>query len=342
MDENKLQAAIIKEERIGPEKVMLSLTDACNLGCKFCWRLAKKNRASNELNITEIKNVLKDCKKLGVKTIDCTGGGEPFFRKDIFNVLKLVKDYVVEATLTTNGTLLTEADAKKLIDLKLDDICFSLESHDKKINDSIRGSGVFDKVVKSIKLLNKLKQQYGSKLPKVRLATVITKANYMELDKLVDFAADLSIEAINFSTLIEWNTNKPLWLRKENPKKIKKSLEKAQEKILTRKINSNLSSLLEHGLFEHNPPKFCFAPWSMIFINADGDAMVCCTLASLYQNPVGNVKKQSLQEIWFGPKMNEFRKKIKAGEFSKDCKRCIPEFTDNYNQLYEKMKTSCD
>jgi hypothetical protein len=72
----------------------------------------------------------------------------------------------------------------------------------------------------------------------------------------------------------------------------------------------------------------------MLFINANREAMVCCTLASLYQNKLGKVK--SLKEVWFGRKMEAFRERMKKRIFFKECERCLPEFTQLFNELYKK------
>ena len=110
-----LKKAINSGENIGPEKVMISPTDHCNLSCRTCWRLEKKGEYE-ELSLDEIENILDDCKKLGVKVIDFTGGGEPFVREDIFEIMKMIKSMGFFATLTTNGTLLDEAKIEKIVE----------------------------------------------------------------------------------------------------------------------------------------------------------------------------------------------------------------------------------
>jgi len=337
MNIQQLREAIFFGKKIGPERVMISPTDYCNLKCKTCWRLSKEEKY-DQLEFEEIREILKECKKLKTKVIDFTGGGEPFFRKDMIKILKLSKDCGFFTTLTTNGTLLKKDDLEKLIELRLDDICFSLDGHDKKINDSIRGEGVYEKVIRTIKKFNELKKRHCSELPVVRMATVIVKTNYKFLEKIVKLASKLNVKAINFSVLLEWKTNKELWMRNENKKVVEKSILKAIEACKKFNIHSNLLSILKYGLFEHEKPKFCFAPWSMAFINASGDVMICCTLASLYENIVGNVKEESFASIWFGKKMEAFRRKVRNGYLPNECEKCIPEFTEIYNNTYEKLK----
>jgi len=323
-----------KDKTSGPEKVMISPTDTCNLKCKTCWRLEKKSYKTikEELTFDEISRVLKECKKLGVKTIDLTGGGEPFYRKNIMDIIKIVKDYGFEITLTTNGTLLNKEKIQNLINLGLDDLCFSLESAEEKINDLLRGKGTYKRIIHAIKTLNILKQ--NSKKPTVRIATVITNKNYKHLRSLIGFAVKNKISAINFSVMIEWETNKPLSMkRKEDALEILKGL---NQELKNKEIFSNLEPIIKYGLFEHEPPKFCFAPWEMMFINSNGEALACCTLASHHENVMGNIKEQSLSEIWCGEKMNKFREMIKNKKFFDECKKCLPEFTEKYNKPHEK------
>jgi len=337
MMSERLYKAVFLDEKIGPEKVMISPTDRCNLECKICWRHAKHGK-HGELVSRVIKQVLKHCKELGTKTIDLTGGGEAFFRKDIFQILKMVKDYDFSGTLTSNGTLLSREKIEKLVTMSWDDFSFSLDNHDHKINDYIRGEGAFQKVIETINDFEKTKKRFKTDLPFLRITTVINRLNYMSLDKIVELANNLGIEAINFSTLVEFETNKEFWMRKVNEKDLKISLKKALKKSKELRIHTNLDSIIKFGVLEHEKPKFCFAPWLMAFINASGEIMICCTLASLYTNIIGNIKNSSFKDVWFGKNMEEFRERIKEKKLPKECENCIPEFIDTFNKYYDGMK----
>jgi len=320
------------------KKVMISPTDRCNLNCKFCWRLEKpeSSEKDKELTIGEIKNILEDCKKLNVKTIDFTGGGEPFIREDIFGLIELAKSYGFEVTLTTNASFLTEEKIEELIKLKLDDICFSLESYDSKINDYLRGEGTFEKSIESIKIFNKFKRNYSSKKPIIRVATVITNVNYKDLDGLVDLVSENNITAINFSVMFEWESNKGISMR--NEKDVLGVLKKLKNKIKKLDLNSNINAIIKHGLFEHDLPNFCFAPWEMVFINSKGEVLACCTLASYHENIIGNVKKNTFYDIWSGEQMEKFRERIKQKKYFPECKKCLPDFVERYNKMGKNLK----
>ncbi len=333
---DKVCKAINSGCKVGPEKVMISPTDYCNLNCGICWRNEKEEKY-DELTLDEIKSILEECKEMGVRIIDFTGGGEPFIRHDIFDIMKMIKDFGFFGTLTTNGTLLDKDKIMKIVDIGLDDICFSLDGHTAAINDSIRGNGVYSDVIKSIRLLKSMKNDCSSDLPVIRIGTVITSKNFKHLDDIVELAHELDINAINFSVLIEWESNRSFWMRDIDEDHIHKELAMAKRKCDKYSINSNIESILEFGVFEHKTPDFCFAPWEMVFINASGDVMACCTLASLYENIIGNIKESSLRDIWYGERMEKFRKMIIDHNLPKNCKKCIPDFTKQYNKKYNKM-----
>lgn len=318
--------------------VMISPTDTCNLRCQMCWRLDKDtdpNTLKKELTFDEIVSILEDAKELGVENIDLTGGGEAFLRKDIFEVIQKVKEFGFRCSLTTNAMLLDEKKINRLIDLGMDDLCFSIESLDERINDNLRGKGTLSASLNAIRLIKKLRKKYD--IPIMRIATVITNKNYKYLKSLAKFTVDEGISAINFSVLLEWDSNRHLSMKNEDADDVKHALEEIKS-LTEGMVHTNLKSILKHGLFEHDTPDFCFAPWDMIFINSSGEVLACCILASFYENVIGNIKKKRLKEIFSGEKMLAFRRRLKAGKFYKECNRCLPEFVDMFNERYRGLK----
>lgn len=322
----------------GPETVMISPTDRCNLNCEMCWRQEKGENeefaAGMDLNL--IKAVINSCRDLKVEKIDFTGGGEPFLRNDIFDMLQTASD--LTTTLTTNGTLLNETKIKQLLSAEVDEICFSIDSPQQETNDLLRGKGVWQRSINSIKALKKLKKKREVEKPRLTISTVINRRNLSQLPALVDFASELKVEGVNFSPLNVWDSNRHLTVKKK-PDKVEQILKRAQERARENEVDSNLQTLIEYGLSEHEPPDFCFAPWEMLFINASGEVMVCCTLATFHQNIIGNIQDKSLEELWNCDKMRQFRQRMNRREFFEDCKHCLPDFTKRYNQKLERIKS---
>jgi len=68
----------------------------------------------------------------------------------------------------------------------------------------------------------------------------------------------------------------------------------------------------------------CDRPYRMPFINVNGDMNPCCIHETEYKRRfiVGNIYKDSFEDIWNGKKMNKFRNKLKEGKVPAMCKNC--------------------
>lgn len=339
----RLYRAIYLGEVLGPERLMISPTNVCNIACSICWRHKERpedlKRVLNEkpMSLETIEAIIADAAEMGTKTVDFTGGGEPFTRKDLFEIAAIIKKYGLEASLTTNGTLIDEPTALRIVDSGLDDICFSLDSLDPEINAAIRGAGVLEKTVQAINLVNKAKQQHSSKTPVLRMSSVITSVNYAKLPDLVEFASRNGIVAINFMVLAEWPTNKEFWVAHREAE-VRPSLQRIAEQARTLGIYTNIEHIMTHGLGKHAPPVACYAPWLMAFINAAGSVMFCCTLATQYSNVLGNIYEQRFSELWRSDKCDQFRTHVLQGQFPEECSLCLPDFTSEYNELHEQLQ----
>jgi radical SAM protein with 4Fe4S-binding SPASM domain len=81
-----------------------------------------------------------------------------------------------------------------------------------------------------------------------------------------------------------------------------------------KKQHPELSQLLDSN------KTFCMFPWIHLYVNTDGEAYPCCT--TKYENPVGNVRNQTIEEIWNSEELKEVRRKLLAGEVVEGCANC--------------------
>lgn len=139
-----------KEEK--KKEVTLKLTNRCNLRCIHCCIDCRPDSEREELSTTEWKQVIDKLDKENVSHIIITGG-EPMFRNDFFEIAEYAKDKIgVGMTLMTNGTLISEKNADRLLEL-FDSFSFSIDGADEESCSRVRGKGVFDKIIRGINLL---------------------------------------------------------------------------------------------------------------------------------------------------------------------------------------------
>lgn len=92
------------------EYMRLSITDRCNLHCKYCQPEVTQHVAHTEiLRYEELLRIAQAAAALGITKFKVTGG-EPLLRKDCAAFIAQLKQLarVEQVTLTTNGTLLAQ------------------------------------------------------------------------------------------------------------------------------------------------------------------------------------------------------------------------------------------
>ena len=162
--------------------IRISVTDRCNLRCKYC--IPECGIASvgheNILNFDEITRIVSECAKLGIKKVKITGG-EPLVRRELHSLVARIKNTpgIEQVTLTTNGIFLKD-QIERLAEAGIDAINISLDTLDSTKFNQITGFDALDKVLDAIELC---KDYQGVKLK----LNVVTLADYNK-DELLDFA----------------------------------------------------------------------------------------------------------------------------------------------------------
>ena len=137
------------------EYARISITDRCNLRCKYCMPECGVKKISHEeiLRFEEILFVTKIFARLGIKKIRLTGG-EPLLRKNICELIFEMKKIpgIEQIFLTTNGVNLKNL-AENLISAGLDGINLSLDTLNAKIFEKITRRNDFAKVFEGLQIL---------------------------------------------------------------------------------------------------------------------------------------------------------------------------------------------
>ena len=127
----------------------ISLTDKCNLRCRYCMPLTgiDDKPHSDIISEEEILSTVKVAVGLGIKKIRLTGG-EPLVKKNIVSIVRNIKNIngVEELCITTNGTLLPNL-AKDLKEAGLDRINISIDSLKPDKYEYITGGGKLEQAL---------------------------------------------------------------------------------------------------------------------------------------------------------------------------------------------------
>ncbi|MHB8171373.1 MAG: radical SAM/SPASM domain-containing protein, partial [Thermincolia bacterium] len=187
------------------KKVYLEVTTKCNLACTTCIR----NSWDDPLNHMEwsvFQAVLEQLKDLpDMKRVHFGGFGEPLSHPRILEMVAAVKGLGLQAELITNGLLLSEDVAGRLVELGLDRLFISMDGPDAEEYNEIRVGSDFAAVVANIQSLNRRKQAFKQETPTLGIEFVAMQKNYHKLPKLVRLANDLKVDTILVTNVLPYN-----------------------------------------------------------------------------------------------------------------------------------------
>jgi len=279
-----------------PTRVYIDLTHKCNYNCVFCNSI---NNKTKEISLNEWEKIILKIKKELGNCFLYFSGGEPLLYKDFFSLLKFTKENGFYVGMVTNGFFINKVNAYKLINSGIDSITISLESLKEKIQlDLTKKRNTIAKVKEAI---NNLKKEIkNQKKPFININTVITKKNYSELIKIIEFVENQKLNGISFLGLSFNPTDskvKELMLDKNEQKEFSIIVDKLIElKKKGAKINNTIKELKIFKKYYSSPniikKGYPCDLRNRLYIFPDGTTYSCSKL-----NPLGNIQYSSLRTI---------------------------------------------
>ena len=92
-----------------PQSLQVSLTNRCNLSCVFC--SVAERKLKQEWNLINLYCAIKAFTRIGIKTIEFSGGGEPLLYPNFDDIIMFSKARGFSIGLITNGLLLKNHDS---------------------------------------------------------------------------------------------------------------------------------------------------------------------------------------------------------------------------------------
>lgn len=219
-----------------PVSGWLEITQRCNLNCKFCFMGKYKNKKP-DIPKDKIFKIVKELKECGCIEITLSGG-EPLVRKDFLEIYQYVKKEGFLITIYTNGTLLTEKVVNIFYRYPPRILYISLHAGSSEGYKKITGrASAFKDVKRGIELLKKKNIQF-------RIKTLITRINFDEIDKIIQFCKSIKVKPEIYTYVIS-----PFQKGDYNPEKL--VLTSREKEILFKKIPSeyyaNIEKTIEEG-----------------------------------------------------------------------------------------------
>lgn len=297
-----------------PEHVYFSLTNRCNLQCRMCDIYKNPDSKENEQSTSEVKAIIAQIKNMSINHI-IFSGGEPLLRHDVLDLVEFaVAKGIGMVDIITNGTLLKDKSIKKIIKSKLNHITISLDGLG-KINDEIRGKGVFEKAQLNMDKLNYYKAKYAAEFPTVGINFTIMNNNLEHILPIIEFARAKKCNILVLQPLLFDNTNMQekrtnfLWPAEDKIDRLREIMKEVMKKknqlndLFIYTDEAILKAMPDYFKGHRASPNFkCYEGIKRIVITADAKVWSCLGV-------YGDLKKHALKKIWFSPAAWKIRRR---------------------------------
>lgn len=259
-----------------PISVVFNTSHECNLHCPYCFR-----RGSGLIPQTH-KEIMSDLANLpvGEPLRNVLSGGEPFWRKDIYEIIDFCAKQPWNMVIVTNGTY--PIDFERIPKDFLFE--FSLDAPNHEIYKRTRGGTKenYNQLVENVK--NAAKKGY-----QVRPCYLMCRLNTSPkiLKEIMDFSAGLGTKEVRLQRFKPWGAGKEL----------SREYEFTQEEY--RVICTNAVEYANSvGLKVRVPQNNRFLALGSVYILPNGNVKI-----QDYDGPeqtlLGNLREKTLKEIWF-------------------------------------------
>lgn len=181
--------------------VSIDISGRCNLNCEHC-SFQKWFGNYGMMPVNTVKKLHRVFSE--VNAVFLQGNAEPLLHRDLLEIVHFIKTVNPKIFLgfVTNGTLLNEELAKKLIQLGINKIVISLDGATQPTFETIRRGAKFDAVIKHIQNLLKHRNLLGRKESlEIGIITVASKINFHELFSILALANELRVDSITINGL---------------------------------------------------------------------------------------------------------------------------------------------
>ena len=328
----------------------IELTSRCNLRCSMCYEWGERGWYRN---MPESARFVDSEMGWGLfqKFIEQTAsarplytlwGGEPLMYSHFDDAVKMISECKCFCYICTNGTLLSE-HKREILGNKYLSFIVSIDGLEKE-NDEIRGKGMFQRVISNVKELKRtprrspymgaeltilphnvhILEEFCDQMSRIGFDWIVLNLGWFISTEQKEKYEKYMGEAFGITPTAHFgyynpNFNLDRKIFKEQFQKIKKRKFPALVTWMPpMKSGEEINAYIDEP---ENPliEPFCNKQWMQADIRRDGSVVACKDWPDYV---VGNLKAQSLKEIWNSNKYKKFRRTICENGLMPICSKC--------------------
>jgi radical SAM protein with 4Fe4S-binding SPASM domain len=223
--------------------------------------------------------------------------GDSLVHPKVGEFIRFANRQHLRCILSTNAALLTEKRARDVVDSGLEELVISLDGVSAATNLAVRGKAAqdVDEAERKVRYLIRYRQERQSNVPRLIMQFVRQTLNDHEVgDWLSRWRVVPGVDVVKVKSYVSWDGQ-------------------------DHRINA-LRVLPEPQVDR----LVCDKPWTSVTILWDGRVVPCCFDHDA-KYVLGDLRQQSLAEIWSGERLRELRQAHRVGALSSVglCARCV-------------------
>jgi MoaA/NifB/PqqE/SkfB family radical SAM enzyme len=350
------------------ELVFLELTTRCNLRCVYC-AVSQPTYNGIDLPLESFDTFIAHMKARGVKTVSMNGHGESTIVKGWENYANQLADAGLELHITSNfAKRLTESEIEAFARFEM--VLVSLDTVDPELLGKLRRGARLQVILDNISIVSERVAAAGRK-PNIAISCVMSDLAAPTVLELAEELLKRGVRTFRFGDLSEYPAIPGVLTARHVSNLHDEALEKARASFRAAVqlidqtpgtelfIDAPLTAFLlepqnqPHEVVENQEraedvakknvhftaveekqTRDCLDPWKIAFVQASAEIRPCC----FFEETIGSLQKNSLEEIFNGDEYKKLRLELLTGDLRPNCETCNSRETISREAFEQKAR----
>ncbi len=301
-----------------PLRILIDPCDICNFRCGYCFQSYDEEFTGTVMPKSLFQIIVKQLSEfdIPINVVHLFGLGEPMLNPYLPDFVEILKDKGVakEVAITSNGSRLNQLLSRQLIDAGLDRLSISLNGiKDNHFEKFVGKRIIFDEIYEQIKYFFEIRKQCH--------LHVKINGEYFSRDEKEHFVELFK----NYSDTLNIDHIVNVW----------------SDIQLNECVGGTMYELVNQDDYEQVSCNVCPQMFYELLVHSDGSVSPCCVDYKYKKENLGNVKTQSLKNIWNSDRLLQIRRGALEGnvcyEICKTCTYPMEASTVNLSPYREKL-----